>query len=111
MEIFSRFIGYSRTLSFQNCQAIVNLDNVHEDLVKVSASQNVVVFAEKSTNVQQTTPEHYKKMLHEYITEENQKLDNQNIIDNINWELKEVTSNLTIGNSVDTGRVHISKRS
>ena len=39
----------------------MNLDNVHEDLVKVSASQNVVVFAENSTNVYQTTPEHYKK--------------------------------------------------
>ena len=33
---------------------------------------------------------------------EDLKLDNQNIIDNINEELKEVTSNLTIGNRVDT---------
>ena len=82
------------------------LNKIHEDLKKVHSSKNVFVYADKSTNVYETSPDNYNKLLMENITK-TYKLGNENVTDDINGELRNIASNLSIGNRVDT----IAKRS
>ena len=41
---------------------------MHEDIKNVNSSKNVFVFADRTTNVYETDPESYKKLLTENIT-------------------------------------------
>jgi hypothetical protein len=73
------------------------LNKIHEDLKKVHSSKNVFVYADKSTNVYETSPDNYNKLLMENITK-TYKLGNENVTDDINDELRNIASNLSIGN-------------
>ncbi len=44
------------------------LNQMGEDIKKVNDSKNIFVFADKSTNIYEMSPEHYKKLLNENIT-------------------------------------------
>jgi hypothetical protein len=76
------------------------LKQVNEDIKNVNSSKNVFVFADKTTNVYETDPESYRKLLTENITK-TYKIGNSNITDDINEELRDITNNLSIGNRVD----------
>ena len=73
---------------------------VNEDIKNVNSSKNVFVFADKTTNVYETYPESYRKLLTEDITK-TYKIGNSNITDDINEELRDITNNFSIGNRVD----------
>jgi hypothetical protein len=77
------------------------LNKIHEDLKKVHSSKNFFVYADKSSNVYETSPDNYNKLLMENITK-TYKLGNENVTDDINDELRNIASNLSIGNRVDT---------
>ena len=70
------------------------------DINKVNASDNVFIFADKSRNVYETEPARCKKLLSENITK-SYKIENEEITDIINEELKDITNNLGIGNRVN----------
>ena len=56
------------------------LKQVNEDIKNVNSSKNVFVFADKTTNVYETDPESYRKLLTENITK-TYKIGNSNITD------------------------------
>jgi hypothetical protein len=71
------------------------------DLDKVHSSQNVLIFADKTRNVYEAAPETYNKLLTDNMTKI-YKLGSDDITDYINFELKKITSNLSIADRVDT---------
>ena len=77
------------------------LNTINEDLKKVNSSKNVFVFADKTRNLYEVTPEEYNKILTENISK-SYKLGNNNQTDDINTELQMITSKLSIGDRVDT---------
>ena len=77
------------------------LNSIAKDLEKVSSSKNVLIFADKTRNIYETSPETYNKLLNENITK-TYKLGSNDITDDINSELKQITSNLSIADRVDT---------
>ena len=77
------------------------LNTINEDLKKVNSSKNVFVFADKTRNLYEVTPEEYNKILTENISK-SYKLGNNNLTDDINAELQMITSKLSIGDRVDT---------
>jgi hypothetical protein len=72
------------------------LNNIAGDLEKVNSSQNVLIFADKR-NVYEA-PETYNKLLTDNITK-TYKLGSDDISDDINFELKNIRSNLSIADS------------
>ena len=80
--------------------ALPFLNKVNGDLKKINASKNVFVFADKTSNVYETTPEVYNKLLAENITK-TYKIGNVNMTDNINEELRNITDHYSIGNRID----------
>ena len=79
---------------------ILSLNKYTGDIKKVNSSKNVFVFAYKTTDVYQTVLESYKELLTENITK-TYKIRNSNKTDDINWELRDITNNLSIWNRVD----------
>ena len=77
------------------------LNKIHEDLKNVHSSKDVFVYTEKSTNVYENSPDNYNKLIMEDITKM-YKFVNKNVTDDINDELRNIASNLSIGNRVDT---------
>ena len=77
------------------------LDNVAEDLEKVNSSENVLIFADKTRNIYEVTPGAYDKLMTDNITK-TYKLGNDNLTEDINSELKNIASNLSIADRVDT---------
>jgi len=67
---------------------------------KVNSSENVFIFADKTRNLYEVSPSTYHKLLTENITK-SYKAGTDDIIDNINEELKEITSSIGISNHVD----------
>ena len=57
-------------------------------------------FADKTSNVYETTPEVYNKLLAENITK-TYKIGNVNMTDNINEEFRNITDHYSIGNRID----------
>ena len=76
------------------------LDKVDEDIKKVNSSENIFVFADKTTNIYETSPENYNKLLTENITT-SYKTSNNNVNDDINEELRDISNHLSVGNRLD----------
>ena len=77
------------------------LSKVQEDIKNINSSQKVVVFADKSTNVYETSPENYSKTLTDNITKSYKLSGNACVTDTINQGLKDITNSLSIGNRID----------
>jgi hypothetical protein len=72
--------------------------NIIKNYVKdINTSKNVFVFADKTKNIYEVSPTEYNKLLTENITK-SYKLGDDRITDDINQELREISSNLNIGN-------------
>ena len=76
------------------------LNTVTEGIKKINTSKNVFVFADKTQNIYEVPPSTYTKLLTENITK-TYKTENEDITEEINKELKELTNNLGIGNRID----------
>ena len=100
MKAFEDLVKFTSNITFRKVNDSF-LNKIHEDLKKVHSSKNVFVYADKSTNVYETSPDNYNKLLMENITK-TYKLGNENLTDDINDELRNIASNLSIGNRVDT---------
>ena len=77
------------------------LNNIARDMEKVNSSQNVLIFADKTRNVYEAAPEAYNKLLTDNITK-TYKLGSDDISDDINFELKNITSNICLSRIVST---------
>ena len=76
------------------------LKNVEEDLMKVNSSKDIFVFADKTPNINETSPENYKKLMRENITKSFKISDNK-VTDNINQELRDISHYHSISNRID----------
>ena len=80
-----KFIKYTeRTDSFQN--------QLKEDISKIKTSTNVFVFADKTRNIYEVTPQKYNKFLKENITKTYKKT-SERLEKAINLEAKEIAKN------------------
>ena len=79
------------------------LDKLSEDVRKVNTSNNVFIFADKTKNIYETTPENYNKILRENVTK-TYKLSDENIMDTINEELYNISKDLSIEDRIETMR-------
>ena len=77
------------------------LNNLSKDLKKVKSSPNVFLFADKTRNVYATSPENYNKILKENVTKTYMIAQND-VLEDINFELKNLTSDLSIGDRLET---------
>ena len=76
------------------------LKKVDRDMQKVNSSKNVFVFADKTTNMYEISPENYNKLLQENITK-SYKIGDNKATDDINEELRDISNHLSIGNRID----------
>ena len=76
------------------------LKRVEEDLKKVKTSKDIFVFADKTTNIYETSPDNYKKLLRENVTK-SYKTTSSKVTDDINSELRDISNHLSIGNRID----------
>ena len=76
------------------------LNNVAEDLKKVNSSENILIFADKTKNIYETTCETYNKLMTENITK-TYKLGNDSLTEDINAELKNIANKVSIADRVD----------
>ena len=65
------------------------LNNIAKDLKEVNSSRKVLVFADKTRNLYETTPEEYDKLVTENITK-SYKLGSKSLADDINSELQTI---------------------
>ena len=77
------------------------LNNLDNDLNKVKTSPNVFVFADKTKNVYETTPENYNKIVKDNVTKTYKLIDND-VIEEINFELSQITNNLSVSDRIET---------
>ena len=77
------------------------LDKIAYDMKKVNSSENILIFADKTRNIYETTPETDDKLIMENITK-TYKTGGDDVADNINHELKGISHNLGIGDRIDT---------
>ena len=77
------------------------LNQISEDTRKVNDSKNIFVFADKSTNVYEMSPEQYNKLLSENITK-SYKSSSDDVYDSINEELRNICEHFSIGNRINT---------
>jgi hypothetical protein len=80
-----------------NDQFLSKLDN---DLRKIKKSPNVIIFADKTRNVYESSPENHDKILKDNITK-TYKIGDESITDDINCELKGIAEDLGICNKID----------
>ena len=87
-------------IEFRNVsnQFLSNLDN---DLKKIKSSQNVYIFADKTKNIYESSPENYNKIVKENVTK-TYKLAEHDVLEDINFELQQITTDLSIGDRIDT---------
>ena len=76
------------------------LNNIENDMKKVSTSNNVFIFADKTRNIYESSPENYNKLLSENITK-SYKIGKEDLAYEINSELKNIADNLSIGDRID----------
>ena len=77
------------------------LNVVADDLNKIKASPNVLIVADKTRNIYESSPDNYQKLLSENITK-TYKMGSENLTDGINVELKELPDRLSISDRVVT---------
>ena len=70
---------------------------------KVGSSNNVLMFADKTRNIYESSPETYHKLLSENITK-SYKTGDEELAGDINNELKSITDNLGIGDRRHNGK-------
>jgi hypothetical protein len=66
------------------------------DLKKIISSPNILIFADKTRNIYETSLNRYNELLHDNITK-TYKHGSEDFIDEIDRELKEISSRLGIG--------------
>jgi hypothetical protein len=76
------------------------MNTLEQDKRKIEASQNVFVFADKTHNIYEMHADKYNKLLTENITK-TYKLAQDGTVDKINHELKNIASELNIGNRME----------
>ena len=65
------------------------LKNVEKDLMKLNSSKDIFIFVDKTTNIYETSPENYKKLMRENITK-SYKISDNNVTNDINQELRDI---------------------
>ena len=76
-------------------------NNIKKDLKNIKSSKNIFVFADKTKNIYEVPPNEYSKLLTGNITK-SYKLGYDGITEDMNKELRDISSNLNIGN-----RIHV----
>ena len=89
--IVERLIKVSRTNVNEPFLTKIN------DLKKVNSSYNMYIFADKTRNLYETTPDQYDKILKDNITK-SYKLDETNISNNVNEDLRDIDIDHSIDN-------------
>jgi len=74
---------------------------LHNDVKKIKTSPNILVFADKTSNLYEVPPEHYKKLLKENVTKTYKKA-NDHLYNQINGEAKSIASNLGLDNRIES---------
>ena len=77
------------------------LSTLDNDLRKIKSTPNVFVFADKTRNIYETTPENYNKILKENITK-TYKQGEADTVDEINSELNEIATKISINDRIET---------
>ena len=75
------------------------LNNIKKDLKNIKSSKSIFVFADKTKNIYEVPPNEYDKLLTENITK-SYKVGYDGITEDINEELRDISSNLNIGNRI-----------
>ena len=76
------------------------LNQIKDDRKNIRTSNNVHVFAGKSTNVYTTSVDNYNKLLQENDTK-TYKIAEENITDSINEKLQTISNKLGVSNKID----------
>ena len=92
-------VNMINNLSFRNVSDPF-LNTINEDLKAVKSSDQVLIFADKTRNIYKTTTDNYNRLLTENITK-SYKHGNNDMVDDINEELKLITKDLSIDDRVD----------
>ena len=71
-----------------------------EDISKIKASPNVLVFADKTTNIYQMSPSKYNKLLNDNVTKTYKKSTNR-LEKSINMEAKYTAKSISLGNRIE----------
>ena len=77
------------------------LTKIDNDLRKVNPSSNMYIFADKTRNLYETTPDQYDKILKDNITK-SYKLGETNMLNNVNEDLRDIAIDLSIDNRIET---------
>ena len=75
-------------------------DKLKRDVKKITSSDKVLVFADKSRNVYELEKPEYEKLLRGNITKSYRKSDEQSV-SNVNQELNDITAKLEIGDRIE----------
>ena len=75
-------------------------DRLKEDVKKINASPNILVFADKPSNIYEQNPEEHRKILKENITKTYKKAPND-LEHEINLEAKEIAENLELDDRIN----------
>ena len=70
-------------------------DRLKEDVKKINVSPNILIFADKTSNIYEQNPEEHRKILKEHITKTYKKAPN-NLEHEINLEVKEIAEKLEL---------------
>ena len=101
MKLFEEdFIDMISNVKYRNINDVF-LNKIANDMKKVNSSENILIFADKTRNIYETTTETYDKLMMENITK-SYKTGEDVVADNINHELKGISHNLGIGDRIDT---------
>ena len=85
-------------------------ERLKQDIKKINASDKVLVFADKTRNINGLDKEQHKKLLRENISKSYKKSDKQSV-DMVNQELKDITAKHEIWDKIEAmSRKHLSKR-
>ena len=72
---------------------------LHNELKEVKKSKNLIIPADKTSNMYEVTPERYNKLMKDNITKQYKKA-NKKVVENINKEAKKITKKLDISDRV-----------
>ena len=75
-------------------------DRLKEDVKKINASPNILVFADKTSNIYEQNPEEHRKILKENITKAYKKAPND-LEHEINLEAKEIAEKLELDDRIN----------
>ena len=76
------------------------LNKIANDMKKVKSSDNILIFADKTRNIYETSSETYNKLMMKNITK-SYKSGEEHVADDINDELKGISNNLGVGDLIN----------